>query len=195
MELTALPSWNAALNATSAVLLLSAFAAIRAQRIAIHAALMLAACLVSTAFLTSYLYYHAHVGSIRYAGQGWSRIVYFAILISHSILAATIVPMAIRTLWLASHRRFDQHRAIARWTLPLWLYVSITGVIVYWMLYHMPAAEACPGCKVALFDPGKLADKLAASKGYAISIGLLLTMPFLLVATIALKIARARRRR
>ena len=136
MELTALPSLNAALNATSAVLLLSAFAAIRAKRVAIHAALMLAACLVSATFLTSYLYYHAHVGSIRYLGQGWSRIAYFTILISHSILAAAIVPMAIRTLWLASHRRFDQHRAIARWTLPLWLYVSVTGVIVYWMLYH-----------------------------------------------------------
>ena len=136
MELTALPSLNAALNATSAVLLLSAFAAIRAKRVTIHAALMLAACLVSAAFLTSYLYYHAHVGSVRYPGQGWSRIAYVAILISHSILAAAIVPMVIRTLWLAGHRRFDQHRAIARWTLPLWLYVSVTGVIVYWMLYH-----------------------------------------------------------
>ena len=136
MNVTALPSVNAALNATSAVLLTMAFVAIRARRIAIHIVLMLAACLVSVVFLASYLYYHAQVGSVRFPGVGWSRPVYFAILISHSILAAAIVPLAIRTVWLASRRRFDQHRMIARWTLPLWLYVSVTGVVVYWMLYH-----------------------------------------------------------
>ena len=136
MELAALPSLNAALNATSAVLLTSAFLAVRARRIILHGTLMLAACAVSVAFLASYLYYHAHVGSVRFPGTGWSRPVYFTILISHSALAAVIVPMAARTLWLAARRRFSQHQAIARWTLPLRLYVSVTGVIVYWMLYH-----------------------------------------------------------
>lgn len=138
MEIAVLPSINAALNATSAVLLTAAFLAIRARRIAVHIALMLAACMVSAAFLASYLYYHAQVGSVRFAGVGWSRPVYFAILITHTVLAIVIVPMVLRTLWLAARRRFELHRALARWTLPLWLYVSVTGVIVYWMLYHLP---------------------------------------------------------
>ena len=195
MPLTGLPSLNAALNATSAVLLVSAFLAIRARRITLHVVCMLTACVVSVAFLASYLYYHAHVGSIRFTGAGWSRPVYFLILISHTVLAIVIVPLVARTLLLAARRQFDAHRAIARWTLPLWLYVSITGVIVYWMLYRMPAAEACPGCKEALFDPGKLTEKLATSKAYALSIGMLLTVPFLLVGGVAFAIARASRKR
>jgi uncharacterized membrane protein YozB (DUF420 family) len=91
-------------------------------------------------FLTFYLYYHFHVGSVRFQGQGWSRPVYFTILTSHTILAAAIVPLVIITLSRALREKFDRHRAIARWTYPLWMYVSVTGVIVYFMLYHWFAA-------------------------------------------------------
>ena len=101
---------------------------------------MLTALTTSTLFLISYLYYHAHVGSVHFQGQGWARPVYFTILISHTILAAAIVPLIIITLSRALRERFDRHRVIARWTLPLWMYVSVTGVIVYFMLYHLFAA-------------------------------------------------------
>jgi putative membrane protein len=104
---------------------------------AAHRAAMMTAVSVSTLFLTSYLYYHAHVGSVHFQGRGWSRPVYFSILISHTVLAATIVPMVIVTLSRALRERFDRHRAIARWTYPLWLYVSVTGVVIYFMLYHL----------------------------------------------------------
>ena len=100
---------------------------------------MLAALASSTLFLISYLYYHAHVGSVHFRGQGWSRPIYFTILISHTILAAAIVPLVIITLSRALRERFDRHRAIARWTFPLWLYVSVTGVVIYFMLYHLYA--------------------------------------------------------
>jgi uncharacterized membrane protein YozB (DUF420 family) len=131
------PIINATLNGTSAVLLLVGHSLIKRGRMAAHRAVMLAAVAVSTLFLISYLYYHAHVGSVRFQGKGWSRPVYFSILISHTVLAATIVPLVIVTLTRALRERFDRHRAIARWTYPLWLYVSITGVIIYFMLYHM----------------------------------------------------------
>ena len=101
---------------------------------------MLTALTTSALFLISYLYYHAHVGSVHFQGQGWARPVYFTILISHTILAAAIVPLIIITLSRALRERFDRHRVIARWTLPLWMYVSVTGVIVYFMLYHLFAA-------------------------------------------------------
>ena len=107
---------------------------------AAHRTFMLTAVCTSTLFLASYLYYHWHVGSVRFQGQGWSRPVYFSILISHTILAATIVPLVIITLSRALRERFDRHRAIARWTFPLWLYVSVTGVVIYFMLYHWFAA-------------------------------------------------------
>ena len=136
MTLAVLPHLNAALNASSAVLLVSGWVCILRRRVTAHRACMVAACAVSLAFLTSYLIYHAHVGSVRFQGQGWIRPVYFSILISHTILAVAIVPLVIRTLWLALTNRIDRHRAIARRTLPLWLYVSVTGVIVYLMLYH-----------------------------------------------------------
>ncbi len=97
---------------------------------------MIAALVTSSLFLISYLYYHYHVGSVHFQGQGWSRPVYFTILTSHTILAITIVPLVIITLSRALRERFDRHRAIARWTYPLWMYVSITGVIVYFMLYQ-----------------------------------------------------------
>lgn len=137
MNVTILPSLNAALNATSAVLLILGVLCIRAKRITPHAAFMLAALGVSALFLISYLAYHAHVGSVRFRGVGGFRVAYFAILITHTILAVAIVPLALRTLWLALHQRFAQHIAIARWTFPLWLYVSVSGVVVYWMLYHL----------------------------------------------------------
>ena len=98
---------------------------------------MSAALLVSSVFLASYLGYHARVGSVRFQGTGGMRWAYFALLISHTVLAAAIVPLALRTLYLAARGRFEAHRRIARWTLPLWLYVSVTGVVVYWMLYRM----------------------------------------------------------
>jgi uncharacterized membrane protein YozB (DUF420 family) len=134
------PVVNATLNGTSAVLLLTAYSLIRRGRVAAHRAVMLTALTTSTLFLISYLYYHAHVGSVHFQGQGWARPVYFTILISHTILAAAIVPLIIITLSRALRERFDSHRVIARWTLPLWMYVSVTGVIVYFMLYHLFAA-------------------------------------------------------
>ena len=134
------PAINAALNGTSAVLLVTGHRLIKRGRMAAHRAVMLTALTTSALFLISYLYYHYHVGSVHFRGQGWSRPVYFAILISHTILAAVIVPLIIITLTRARRERFDRHRAIARWTFPLWMYVSVTGVIVYFMLYHLYAS-------------------------------------------------------
>jgi putative membrane protein len=131
------PAINATLNGSSAVLLVSARTMIKRGRMAVHRALMLAAVGTSTLFLISYLYYHAHVGNVHFQGHGWSRPVYFSILISHTILATVIVPLVIITLSRGLRQRFDRHRAIARWTYPLWLYVSVTGVIIYVMLFHL----------------------------------------------------------
>ena len=131
------PVINACLNGTSAVLVATARAQIRRGQIATHKALMIAAVCTSTLFLLSYLWYHAHVGSIHFQGQGWSRPVYFTILISHTFLAAAIVPLVVITLMHGLRRRDPKHRAIARWTYPLWIYVSCTGVIIYLMLYHL----------------------------------------------------------
>jgi uncharacterized membrane protein YozB (DUF420 family) len=131
-----LPHLNAALNLTSAALLLLGYRNIRRARIAAHRACMLSACVVSLLFLTSYLIYHYHVGSRPFLGSGWIRPVYFAVLISHTVLAAAIVPLILITLYRALRGRFERHRRIARWTYPLWLYVSITGVVVYFLLYH-----------------------------------------------------------
>ncbi len=134
------PVINATLNGTSAVLLLIGRNFIRRGRMAAHRAVMITALVSSSLFLTSYLYYHYHVGSVRFQGHGWSRPAYFTILISHTILAIVILPMVIITLSRALRERFDRHRAIARWTFPLWMYVSVTGVIVYFMLYRWFAA-------------------------------------------------------
>jgi len=131
------PAINATLNGTSAVLLVTAHRMIQRGKIAAHRALMLAAVATSTIFLISYLYYHAHVGSVHFQGHGWSRPVYFAILTSHTVLAAAIAPLVIITLSRALRGKFDRHRAIARWTYPIWLYVSVTGVVIYFMLYHI----------------------------------------------------------
>lgn len=134
------PVLDASLNAISALLLVTAHSMIKKMRVAAHRTLMLCALACSMLFLVLYLYYHAHVGSVRFQGQGWSRPVYFTILISHTILAAAIVPLVIVTLTFALRGRFDRHRMIARWTYPLWLYVSVTGVLIYFMLYHWFAA-------------------------------------------------------
>ena len=131
------PKINATLNGCSAVLLVTGRILIARGKMAAHRAVMLTAFGTSTVFLASYLYYHAHVGSVHFRGTGWSRPLYFATLISHTILAAAIVPMILITLSRALRQRFDRHRAIARWTFPLWLYVSVTGVIVYLMLYRI----------------------------------------------------------
>ena len=131
------PAINASLNGASAVLLLTGRAFIKRGNMRAHRAFMIAAVTTSSLFLISYLYYHYHVGSVRFQGQGWSRPLYFSILISHTILAATIVPLVIITLSRGLRARYDRHRAIARWTYPLWLYVSVTGVVIYFMLYQI----------------------------------------------------------
>ena len=131
-----LPAVNATLNALAGIFLLIGFREIKRGRIARHRAAMLSACATSTLFLISYVTYHAHAGSRPFTGQGPIRMVYFAILISHVVLAAAILPLALVTLTRALRERFDRHAALARWTLPIWLYVSVTGVAVYFMLYH-----------------------------------------------------------
>ncbi|HAM40335.1 MAG TPA: DUF420 domain-containing protein [Candidatus Omnitrophica bacterium] len=137
MPLSVVPAINACLNATSAVLLVGGYLCIRAKRTAAHILCMLAACLVSTAFLVSYVNYHRQVGVTRFSGEGWVRPLYVAILISHTILAVVIVPLVVQTLRLAFRRDWEAHERLARVALPLWLYVSVTGVIVYLMLYHL----------------------------------------------------------
>jgi uncharacterized membrane protein YozB (DUF420 family) len=132
-----LPALNAGLNATAAALLVTGYLFIRRRRRRAHRACMVAALAVSAAFFVSYLAYHAQVGSVRFQGTGVLRTIYFAILISHTILAATVPFLAIVTAVRAFRGRFDRHRKIARWTLPIWLYVSVTGVVVYWMLYRL----------------------------------------------------------
>ncbi len=137
MTLRDLPALNAALNGTSFALLCLGYFFIRTGRRKAHAATMLVALGTSAFFLVSYLYYHAHVGSVRFQGQGWLRTLYLSILFSHTVLAAVIVPLVIATLSRAIQERFDRHRRLARVALPLWAYVSVTGVVVYWMLYRL----------------------------------------------------------
>ncbi len=135
MQVSDLPTLNAALNAIAALLLLSGYWFIRRGRRDAHRASMMAAFATSAAFLVSYLIYHANAGSKPFPGTGPIRVVYFTILISHVVLAAAILPLALMTLWRALTGRVDQHRRIARYTLPIWLYVSVTGVAIYGMLY------------------------------------------------------------
>jgi uncharacterized membrane protein YozB (DUF420 family) len=132
-----LPALNAALNGTAAALLVSGYACIRGRRVTAHRACMILAVVASTLFLASYLTYHAQVGSVPYRGTGWLRALYFTILLTHTVLAAVIVPLVAVTLVRALRGNFERHRAIARWTLPIWLYVSTTGVAVYVMLYRL----------------------------------------------------------
>jgi uncharacterized membrane protein YozB (DUF420 family) len=132
-----LPALNATLNATCFVLLTTGYVLIRRGRVTQHRAVMIAAFCTSVVFLISYLTYHAQVGSKHFEGVGTIRIVYFTILFTHTVLAIVIVPMVLITLTRGLKRRDDRHRAIARWTLPLWIYVSVTGVVVYLMLYRL----------------------------------------------------------
>jgi putative membrane protein len=132
-----LPALNATLNGTSALLLVAGYIAIRRRRRSIHRALMLSAVGTSILFLASYLYYHYQAGTTRFSGEGLARLTYFVVLTSHTILAMLIVPLVVITLYLAVRERFPRHRRIARWTFPLWLYVSVTGIVVYAMLYHL----------------------------------------------------------
>jgi uncharacterized membrane protein YozB (DUF420 family) len=142
IPLATLPGINAGLNLASASLLTAGYLFIRSKKVTAHRLCMLSAFATSTLFLISYLTYHYHVGSVPFKGLGWIRPVYFAILISHTILAAVIVPLVLVTLTRALRGRFDRHKRIARWTLPLWIYVSITGVVVYWMLYGLPITSS-----------------------------------------------------
>lgn len=137
LPITTLPLVNATLNGIATILLVTGYVLIRRGRQNAHRAVMLAAFGASVLFLLSYLVYHAYAGSKPFTGQGPIRAVYFTILISHIILAALVPPLAAVTLWQAFRDRFDRHRRIARWTLPIWLYVSVTGIVVYWMLYQM----------------------------------------------------------
>jgi uncharacterized membrane protein YozB (DUF420 family) len=131
-----LPAVNATLNGVAAVLLIAGYLLIRAKRIQLHRRVMLAAFVTSSLFLVSYLTYHAQVGSVRFTRQGLVRPLYFTILITHVTLAAATLPLAILTLTRGLKGRYPKHRAIARWTLPIWLYVSVTGVLVYVLLYQ-----------------------------------------------------------
>jgi putative membrane protein len=142
MTLGDLPALNATLNATSAVLLTLGYAFIRAKRVMAHRACMVSAFVVSSLFLISYVAYHLQAGRTKFAGVGLVRPVYFTILLTHTVLAMVIVPLVLTTLWHAVRGQFDQHKRIARWTLPIWFYVSITGVIIYFMLYHWYAPAA-----------------------------------------------------
>ncbi len=136
MEFTDLPTLNAALNLTATGFLAGGYYWIRRGAVERHRACMLGACGASAAFLVSYLIYHWQVGSVPFTGQGWIRPVYFSILISHIVLAVAIVPLVILTLVRAMRGTFERHRRLARWTWPLWMYVSVTGAVIYWMLYH-----------------------------------------------------------
>ena len=137
ISISDLPTVNATLNTISAIFLTTGFFMIRRRQTVAHRNCMIAAFVVSGLFLTSYLIYHYYAGSTPFEGSGWIRTIYFAVLIPHIILAALILPLALITLYFALRKQFTKHRRIARWTLPIWLYVSVTGIIVYWMLYHL----------------------------------------------------------
>jgi putative membrane protein len=148
IPLSSLPAVNATLNGICTVFLLCGLAFIRNGKIRWHRACMLSAFLCSIIFLGFYVYFHVHAGIVRFGGQGWIRPVYFVLLTSHTILAVSTLPLAIITLAYALSERFSSHRKIAHWTYPIWLYVSVTGVIIYWLLYiaytpiGAPAASA-----------------------------------------------------
>jgi uncharacterized membrane protein YozB (DUF420 family) len=137
IPLASLPTLNAVLNATSALLLAAGYLAIRGRRVRTHRACMAAAFTTSVAFLVSYVVYHLNAGTTRFPGEGWVRPVYFTILGTHTVLAALVPFLAVATLTLALRGRFTPHARLARWTLPTWLYVSVTGVVIYVLLYHL----------------------------------------------------------
>lgn len=191
MTLSILPTVNAILNGTSASLLVAGYLFIKKENVKLHGILMSCAFLASTLFLASYLTYHFFHGRTPFPGTGWVRPLYFAILISHTVLAVVIVPLVLRTLYLALRARFKEHERIARWTLPLWLYVSVTGVVVYLMLYQVDWALGCPTCgeEIAKASP-------ALTRGFRQSITLLMMMPYLLFAGVSgIIFERVRRRK
>jgi putative membrane protein len=136
MQVQDLPTLNASLNAVAATLLLSGYIAIKNKKTELHKKLMVATFIVSSLFLTSYLIYHYYVGSVKFPDLGWIKTVYLLILIPHIILSAVMVPMILKTFWHAYRQEWEKHKKIARLTFPIWMYVSITGVIIYLMLYH-----------------------------------------------------------
>jgi putative membrane protein len=137
MDFTDLPALNAILNSTSAILVMAGVFFATRKNIAAHKACMLAALGVSALFLTSYLVYHYQVGSVPFEREGMIRTIYLGILLTHTVLAVVIVPLILRTVYLAWRNRLDAHRRLAKWTFPIWIYVSVTGVVVYLMLYQM----------------------------------------------------------
>lgn len=136
MQVQDLPTLNASLNAVAATLLLSGYIAIKKNNKELHKKLMVATFIVSSLFLTSYLIYHYYVGSVKFPDLGWIKTVYLLILIPHIILSTVMVPMILKTFWHAYRQEWEKHKKIARLTFPIWMYVSITGVIIYFMLYH-----------------------------------------------------------
>jgi putative membrane protein len=140
-DLSIFPPLNATLNGASAVLIAAGRLLIARKKVRLHRTCMMTAFATSSVFLVCYLYYHAHVGSVRFPGLGWIRPVYFTILISHTVLAAAVVPLVLLSLTYGLRGRFDRHRRISRWTFPVWLYVSVTGVLVYIMLYQIYGAH------------------------------------------------------
>jgi len=141
MDLNIFPALNAGLNGASAVLLTTGRVLIRNKKVRLHRACMITAVVTSSLFLICYLYYHAHVGSVHFPGEGWVRPVYFTILISHTVLAAAVVPLVLFSLTYGLRGKFERHRRVSRWTFPIWLYVSVTGVVVYIMLYQIYGAH------------------------------------------------------
>ena len=137
IDIRDMPAINAALNATSTVLLTAGYLFIRRRRVAAHKMCMLTAFVASTLFLGCYLVYHFQAGHVKFPGEGAVQVLYFAILFSHVVLAVAVLPLSLTTMALAFRQQFDRHKRIARWTLPIWLYVSVTGVVVYWMLYKL----------------------------------------------------------
>jgi putative membrane protein len=135
LPLSSIPAINATLNSICFAFLISGYSFIRRGKVALHRACMVTALCCSLAFLTLYVYFHAHAGIIRFGGQGWIRPVYFTILITHTFLAIVNLPLVVITLSFALRLKFPTHRRWARWTLPIWLYVSFTGILVYWLLY------------------------------------------------------------
>jgi uncharacterized membrane protein YozB (DUF420 family) len=194
MNFAALPTLNAALNGICALLLSAGYLLIRSGKVQAHRFVMSTAFGLSVLFLISYLTYHFFHGATRFPGTGLWRPIYFTILITHTLLAIVIVPLVIRTLFLAIRRRFEEHRRIARWTLPLWLYVSVTGVVVYLLLYQVDWAAACPMCKEILSSQSDPALSHRLTEGFARSITLLMSAPYLLFAGITFLIVRSARR-
>jgi uncharacterized membrane protein YozB (DUF420 family) len=145
LPLSSIPPLNAILNGASAVFLVCGLTFVLRGKILPHKICMLSAFICSTVFLTFYLYFHFNAGIIRFGGQGWIRPVYFTILVSHTILAVASLPLILVTLSFALRSRFSTHRRIAQWTFPIWLYVSVTGVIIYWLLYIAYTPVGAPG--------------------------------------------------